>query len=80
MQQLTRLAQSVCPEINVRSTAGCEYGDRSTQCRDISPFDCYNDRNRQICCERCEQFRQQMPGQRKWLSVMKIKLFNLHFA
>ena len=40
--------------------AGCEYGDRSYQCTNIQPFDCYVERNRQICCDRCRIFREQM--------------------
>ena len=47
---------------------GCEYGDRSYQCRNIQPFDCYVERNRQICCERCEELRQQMQANGKNLS------------
>ncbi|KAL3842565.1 hypothetical protein ACJMK2_020560 [Sinanodonta woodiana] len=38
---------------------GCEYGDKSFQCRNIEPFDCYVDRNRNICCDRCQQFQRQ---------------------
>lgn len=33
---------------------GCEYGDWSYQCRNIQPFDCYNQRNRDICCQTCQ--------------------------
>ena len=47
---------------------GCEYGDRFYQCRNIQPFDCYVERNRQICCERCEELRQQMQANGKNLS------------
>ncbi|KAH3877447.1 uncharacterized protein LOC127871461 [Dreissena polymorpha] len=52
-----------CLQVKRPDKAGCEYGDRSDQCRDIQAFDCYNDRNRQICCERCEHFRSQIPQQ-----------------
>ncbi|KAL5011195.1 hypothetical protein ScPMuIL_011722 [Solemya velum] len=41
---------------------GCEYGDKSYQCKNIEPFDCYVQRNRDICCETCERFRTQHSG------------------
>lgn len=53
----------ICLQVKRSSRTGCEYGDRSNQCRTINPYDCYNERNRQVCCERCQQFREQM-GQR----------------
>lgn len=48
-----------CLQVKRPENLGCEYGDRSHQCRDIQPFDCYNERNRQVCCDRCRQFREQ---------------------
>lgn len=53
-----------CLQVKRAERTGCEYGDRSHQCRTINPYDCYNDRNRQVCCERCHQFRNQMPQSR----------------
>lgn len=44
----------------VRLISGCEYGDRSYQCRNIEPFDCYVDRTREICCDRCAQYLRQL--------------------
>ncbi|XP_060606693.1 uncharacterized protein LOC132758989 [Ruditapes philippinarum] len=48
-----------CLQVKNSENTGCEYGDRSQQCRDINPYDCYNERNRQVCCDRCRIFREQ---------------------
>lgn len=42
-----------CLSLKKSINTGCEYGDWSYQCRNMEPFDCYNDRNRDICCETC---------------------------
>ncbi|CAG2255319.1 unnamed protein product [Mytilus edulis] len=42
-----------CLSLKKTENTGCEYGDWSYQCRNIQPFDCYNSRNRDICCEQC---------------------------
>ncbi|XP_041367340.1 uncharacterized protein LOC121381968 [Gigantopelta aegis] len=46
-----------CRQLKNPGKIGCEYGDHSYQCRQIQPFDCYDLRNRQSCCETCEQHR-----------------------
>ncbi|KAK3102432.1 hypothetical protein FSP39_011342 [Pinctada imbricata] len=49
-----------CLSVKQRENRDCEYGDRSDQCRNIQPFDCYNNRTRNICCDRCRNYRSQM--------------------
>ncbi|KAL4224829.1 hypothetical protein ACF0H5_015525 [Mactra antiquata] len=49
-----------CLQVKQQDNVGCEYGDRSSQCDSIRPSDCYNERNRQVCCERCNHFQEQM--------------------
>lgn len=49
-----------CLAVKQSYNRGCEYGDRSYQCRNIEPFDCYVDRTREICCDRCAQYLRQL--------------------
>jgi len=51
-----------CLQVKRAEHQGCEYGDRSQQCTDIQPLDCYNERNSQVCCQRCQAFRLQRPS------------------
>lgn len=49
-----------CLAVKQSYNTGCEYGDRSFQCRNIEAFDCYVARTRDICCDRCAQYLRQL--------------------
>ncbi|BFZ05100.1 hypothetical protein BsWGS_08139 [Bradybaena similaris] len=53
----SRLCCEVCRPKKQVSKTGCEYGDHSQQCSTITAADCYDVRNRQICCETCDRLR-----------------------
>ncbi|CAG5115081.1 unnamed protein product [Candidula unifasciata] len=53
----SRLCCEVCRPRKQPTRTGCEYGDHSQQCSNISPGDCYDVRNRQICCDTCDKLR-----------------------
>ena len=64
----------------VRLISGCEYGDRSYQCRNIEPFDCYVDRTREICCDRCAQYLRQLnTGKLRCIQVIIHLLYTRHY-
>ncbi|XP_046377550.2 uncharacterized protein LOC124149805 isoform X2 [Haliotis rufescens] len=46
-----------CRPLKNAASVGCEFGDHSYQCRQIQPHDCYDLRNRQSCCNTCDQHR-----------------------
>lgn len=52
-ERVSRECCERCLSLKKADKTGCEYGDWSYQCRNIQPFDCYNSRNRDICCEQC---------------------------
>lgn len=57
-ERVSRECCERCLSLKKATNTGCEYGDWSYQCRNIQPFDCYNDRNRDICCETCRLHRE----------------------
>ena len=64
----------------VRLISGCEYGDRSYQCRNIEPFDCYVDRTREICCDRCAQYLRQLnTGKLRCIQVIIHSLYTRRY-
>lgn len=58
-ERVSRDCCEKCLSIKRSSNAGCEYGDRSYQCRNMEPFDCYVPRNREICCDTCSRYELQ---------------------
>ncbi|XP_048728246.2 uncharacterized protein LOC125646127 [Ostrea edulis] len=59
-ERASRECCQTCLAVKQSYNTGCEYGDRSYQCRNIEPFDCYVARTRDICCDRCAQFLRQL--------------------
>ncbi|XP_033753355.1 uncharacterized protein LOC117336811 [Pecten maximus] len=59
-ERVSRDCCEKCLSIKRPSNIGCEYGDRSYQCRNMEPFDCYAPRNRQICCDKCSRYELQI--------------------
>ncbi|XP_060068223.1 uncharacterized protein LOC132548378 [Ylistrum balloti] len=58
-ERVSRDCCEKCLSIKRASNVGCEYGDRSYQCRNMEPFDCYAPRNREICCDTCNRYELQ---------------------
>ncbi|XP_076451149.1 uncharacterized protein LOC143287022 [Babylonia areolata] len=46
-----------CRTLKDPSRVGCEYGDHSGRCQQLQPYDCYDLRNRQGCCDSCQRMR-----------------------
>lgn len=59
-ERVSRACCEKCLSIKRSSNRGCEYGDRSYQCRNMEAFDCYVPRNREICCHTCNRYEQQL--------------------
>ncbi|OWF40390.1 uncharacterized protein LOC110463887 [Mizuhopecten yessoensis] len=58
-ERVSRDCCEKCLSIKRSNSRGCEYGDRSYQCRNMEPFDCYAQRNREICCDTCSRYESQ---------------------
>lgn len=58
-ERVSRECCEKCLPLKRRHNQGCEYGDRSYQCRNIEPFDCYVERTRHICCDQCRRYAMQ---------------------
>ena len=41
---------------------GCEYGDQANWCEDLNAYSCYNNHNKDICCAKCEELRENDDG------------------
>ncbi|KAL5005691.1 hypothetical protein ScPMuIL_016849 [Solemya velum] len=50
------IQKTCCSSCIPYGPAGCEFGDRSSQCSDLSPVQCYTTTNANLCCETCKGY------------------------
>ena len=48
-------------------TPDCEYGDKSSGCEGIHSSTCYIGNNADSCCNTCQDFQTDIPGNAFWL-------------
>ncbi|XP_029644353.1 uncharacterized protein LOC115218597 [Octopus sinensis] len=49
-----------CHQMKNRAEIGCEYGDHSSQCKNLPGYQCYEHYNRAICCEACKNHKKKL--------------------